>query len=382
MYPPTKQHIKHISVLYNPEVDFWKLVFAVIVFLYHSNKIIENAFPFIRGYISVEFFFIVSGFFMAVKIRSDDRKGLYTPTDRFMKHKIHGIFKVFFAAFLIGFAGREILAQTGIFTAARDFMMSFYEVGFARLYGLIIVKHFNSPTWYISAMLIAMVVLYPLAAKFKRPFFTVASPVITLFCWAFLCQKFGTINVAEAVDSNGFIMAGVIRAFAGLALGLFINECCSRLKEKNVRPSKAGKVIFFFAEVFCIIWILFYMQYAEKLKWKRIYDFGIALVIAVFVFLVFSELTGIKDTLSNLDFSILSKLSLYLYLSHRIATYILIDRIENGLNTSTGMLLLKYAAITICSMLLCRLIVFLIDLIGKYVIPKLKKLLFIQQKNI
>lgn len=69
----------HPSSRYNPEIDFWKFVFAIVIFLYHSQKfeVTSGVSFFRRGYLAVEFFFIVSGYLMTPRggggIRQDKK---------------------------------------------------------------------------------------------------------------------------------------------------------------------------------------------------------------------------------------------------------------------------------------------------------------------
>ena len=57
---------KSLSSRYNGGLDFWKLVFTFVIVMYHAGEIGEwdNFFP--VGATAVEFFFILSGYFMAV----------------------------------------------------------------------------------------------------------------------------------------------------------------------------------------------------------------------------------------------------------------------------------------------------------------------------
>lgn len=377
---------KTLSKAYNPEVDLWKLCFAIVVFLFHANKIANgneavhwDRILFSRGYIAVEFFFMISGYFMAAKIQSDEKKGLRTPTAQFIKHKIQSFYKIFFVAFLISFVGREILGSVPFLTASRDLLLSTSEIGLFRLFGLGLIKYYNGPTWYISAMMIALIVLYPLAARFRRPFFTVACPAIAFFCYAVLRQTLGKLATTEDVLAGGLIVSGVVRAFAGLAVGAFINECCTIAKEKNIRPTRIGNVVFILLEVCSIALIFFYMNFAGRLKWNNIYDFSIIPVIAFFLFIVFSEFTGIKQLLQGLDLSILSELSLYLYLNHRLVTYILIKNIPGGGSSPRYLYTMAlYFGMTVCIMVLCRLIILLFDLFAEKLLPRIKTLFFIK----
>ena len=369
---------KTVNKAYNPEIDFWKLIFAVIIFLYHANKFTKGMIPFSRGYIAVEFFFILSGYFMATKIRSNMRKGIYTRTNQFLKGKLLGFYKIFFAAFLIAFVGREILTYDSFTGVIRNFLSSLYEVGLLRMYGLYITKSYNGTTWYISAMMIAMAFLYPLAAKFKRQFFTVASPMLALAGWAALLLKFENLNTADGTVFGSFVFSGVIRALAGLCMGMFINECCELLKEKGYRPTKAGNVFFCVVEFLALGWILIYINFASPKNWSAKYDYAIIPYIALFLFIVLSGLSGIPKLLAGKDFSILSKLSLYLYLNHRIVCYILVDKMPNQPYIK---ILPIYAGLTILSMILCRIIVMLIDLFNKKCLPRIKNILFLNKQE-
>ncbi|MBQ6018726.1 MAG: acyltransferase family protein [Clostridia bacterium] len=369
---------KTLSKAYNPEVDFWKLFFASVVFLMHT-KVFFSASPILRrGYIAVEFFFIVSGYFLAAKVRSDARKELRIPTSEFLRHKLAGLFKIVLCAFLITFAVREFGAFQSVPTTARNFFLGVYEVIFGRAYGLAITKSYNEPVWYIASMLASMTVLYPLAAKYRTQFFRVACPVIALFSYSVILRQTKILKVTEHT-LFGLLIGGTLRAFAGLCVGMFVNECCVCAKEAlaGKRVSGVGKVLFFLTEIADIVGILFYMQIADKLHWSQKYDYALIPALALFCFLVFSELTGVKERLQGVNFAPLSKLSLYLYLCQWPGTYILKGRLGEGL--TFGKAVLYQIVITAASMALCRLLVFLIDLIGKCVVPKLKRLLFVPQ---
>ena len=55
----------------NYEIDFVKFLFAIGIFVYHSmylDAVNGNPKIFAKGYLGVEFFFMVSGYFMAASI--------------------------------------------------------------------------------------------------------------------------------------------------------------------------------------------------------------------------------------------------------------------------------------------------------------------------
>ncbi|MBQ6164163.1 MAG: acyltransferase [Clostridia bacterium] len=363
---------KKLSAAYNPEVDFWKFFFAVIIFVFHSGGIINGGNPIKLGYLGVEFFFIVSGYFLAAKVRSDEARGVRTPTSEFMKRKISGIYRPFLAAFIIAFTTRCIAADLPFIDTLKNLLLSLFEVLLVRMYGFPGYNMNNGPTWYISSMMIAMVMLYPLMAKYRRPFLRIACPVITLFFYGYYAQRANGIGFSPADKVSLLIFSGyTIRAFPGLCLGAFVNECCALIKERKIRTTKAGCIVFAGAELLALAWILFYMIFAYKLKWAAVCMYSMPAALAFFCFIVFSELTGIKRLLRGIDFSVFSKLSLYLYLSHRVILRLLDGKTQGMSNLKIYAI---YIGLTLCSMALCRLLVFLFDLYTEKCSPKIKNL--------
>ncbi len=367
-----------ISRAYNPEVDFWKFIFALIVFLHHLHHVIPDTGPFTRGYLAVEFFFIVSGYFMAAKVRSSDAKGTAAPsTDKFLLGRIKNLIKPFLAAFAISFAAFEVFSGNSVFTVAKDLLMSGYETGFMRLAGIQAGTFFNPPTWYISGLLLATAVLWPLAVRFGRPFFRVACPLVTLFCWSLLFAKNGALGAWKEPVLFDFVMSGLVRAFAGLALGMFINECCASAEKAGIAPAKAGKVLFLIIELAALAFVVFYMDYSAKHEWSGKYDFCAALYLAVFLFIVFSGFTGIRDVLSRFDLSVLSRASLYIYLCHWAGVRFLEYRYGGG-SPSFKQVIVPYIAVTLCAVVVCRILVLLFDLFLARLWPGIKKKLFVK----
>ena len=64
--------------VYNGVIDWWKIVFCLIIVVMHVREFFHGeSFIFIWGRYGVEFFFIVSGFFMAAHVmRMDESVGL------------------------------------------------------------------------------------------------------------------------------------------------------------------------------------------------------------------------------------------------------------------------------------------------------------------
>lgn len=361
---------------YNPEIDFWKLFFAIAVFTFHSHKFLTPPYYFSRGHLGVEFFFYVSGYFLAAKIQSSIKKNQPAPpTDVFLKGKVQTILHPVFAGFVVCFTLSEIASGNSFSTSLKHFIQAIPEILNLRIYGFETVRFYNGPTWYISAMLVSMVLLYPLAKKYGRPFLRTACPTIALFGYDILNRKCESLGVG-ASSFDDLIAAGLIRGIAGIACGCFINECCVVLKEKlgDKKPTKSANVLFTVLEILLAGFIIFYMQHGNKtFKNAKKCDFMVIFFIAAFVFLIFSELTGIKNLLKNVDLSFMSKFSLYLYLSHRG-----LIRVMPGLIKKFDIQhpFIYYVSLTVAAIIIVRCIVELTTNITKRWLPALNQKLF------
>ena len=139
--------------------DLLKFVFAIIIVLYHSKNLVEveGTSIFTLGVISVDFFFLVSGYFLAVGI---DKKPyaegvtLGQDTRNFMLHKICGFLPNYYIAWVIAFLVRHLYRAPYSGSVAVDLLEGIRELNFLEMTGIgeggYIV---NNVTWYLSAML-------------------------------------------------------------------------------------------------------------------------------------------------------------------------------------------------------------------------------------
>lgn len=170
---------------------------------------------------------------------------------------------------------------------------------------------FIIPIWYFSAMLIGMLVLYPLMRRYRELFFVSVAPILFLVCYGYLCVTFG--GLWSIWDWTGFLYSGVIRAVGGLCLGCvcFYGFCLSKGK-KGYAPCK----YFWLTTVvevgtLALALYLFYSGNIQK-------DFAVAMLFALLVYLAFTRESLLNRIFDNTLFRFLGKLSISIYVSHSI----------------------------------------------------------------
>ena len=119
---------------------------------------------------NVEFFFVVSGLFMAAStLKPDSNLSLGKDTFYFIKRKISGLMPNIYVAWVIAFVVEHI-GEFHLITILIHLVQSFLELLLITETGLRLFLA-NSVSWYLSAMLLGMLILYPLMKKYKDTFF-------------------------------------------------------------------------------------------------------------------------------------------------------------------------------------------------------------------
>ncbi|MCR5042431.1 MAG: acyltransferase family protein [Clostridia bacterium] len=246
----------------NGEIDFFKFVASIYVVLFHSRAFYNP--DLFKGAmaLAVEFFFVVSGYFFARSVYGDKRKfrgsSIGTETLGFMRHKIGGFIYYFLLGFACSFAagfyrkGFELFSLVNV----KDFIYEFFLLTLLTGTSSKIVP----ADWYLSAMLVAMFVLYPLFRYKKDLFSGVIAPIVGIGGLGYLMNKYG---ILAAGGDGDFPSKGLIRAFVGICVGVFAYRISEMLKAKEF--GKVGKTILSLVSCVCVIstFVLFINMPAE-----------------------------------------------------------------------------------------------------------------------
>lgn len=296
----------------NGIVDFMRLCFCMVIVIFHGRNLggtSQIALFREAGYIGVEFFFLVSGFLMAKSAakRQEDCARIGPETIKFIWNKIKPMLAYYVFAVILSY-GRTIYVEAMPANVAfRNFFYGVWDLCFLRASG---IKTYGlvRATWYISAMLLAMLVLYPMLRKWKATFTHIIAPVIAVFFLGYLSQNFGNLN--QYVKDFRLIYTGVMRALAELSLGCICYEVCEKMK--GVRYTAFSRVLLTLAEVVGYGSVILC---ATQLPVKQ-FDFVMLLILAVSVTISFSG-QGISAPLfQGKIFAWFGKLSLCIYLNH------------------------------------------------------------------
>lgn len=204
----------------NYTLDLFKLLFIIIIAFHHTAWTSMT-----HGFLPVEFFFIVSGFFIYSSFKKSE-----TPSVRhFMTHKCSRIFPTYWLALLIYillyfvapfmFYEDEPPSNFG-FSVLRD-LFCLQGVGLSSLLGL--KFRLNASDWYVSTYLWGGLIVFMLLMS-RKAIYVLPIIVLTVYTAFF-------IILDTSLDSewgyHGFMYMPLWRGIAGMSIGALLGKLMS-----------------------------------------------------------------------------------------------------------------------------------------------------------
>lgn len=298
------------SSVHNGIISVWKFLFALLILAHHCTKMLgENVRTlFAKGAIGVEFFFIVSGFLMAKKVYSEekkrDKRAIYTATYDFIFNKIKSFYPYLLFSFAIFFLIGLIVQSKSI----GELVLSLVDLTLLQQAGLKDTG-FIIGAWYLSAMILGELLIYPIFKKLKKNYSCFLAPLIVIFFGGWFIHSVPSIR--NYINWTGIMYVGLARSIVELSLGIVAYELCERFKKINF--TKFGSILLSFIEVSCFLIVIVVNSIIFR---PYNYDWLFIILLTISIVIAFSEKTYFYQKCNNKFFYFLEKLSLPLYLNN------------------------------------------------------------------
>ncbi len=305
----------------NYELDFLKLVMAVLVFVTHTHSFVSKDSS-LYGYLthfgpaSVQFFFIISGMLMANSIvKQGEVEDCGKRSAQYVVNKYKGMFLPLTVALFIVIVIQlavKILSGTSVSNCLKYVINAIPEFFMVQLCGTYVA--YNRPVWYISAMLLCML---PLAYMlFRRKQFTlyVFAPITALCTLGFMSQTDVKWSVLTAEKMYGAVTGGVIRGMCGLCFGICAYTIYDKIKNMEFDKQKRIKLT--------VLEVFLYAVYYFVLIFSR---FGnqsymtVWLLLPIAIAITFSGKSYVARLFEFRWMRFFAPLSLSIYLNHHAA---------------------------------------------------------------
>ena len=203
-----------VSTKRNALIELYRFVFAFMVVMVHSHGFNPpQNYPFKGGYVAVEFFLIIAGYYITKScINSEENIGAgkfavrYT-FSRYLKWLptilvvclIHYVYMYFFA----------VKEPKNIFYMVYEIML-LPQSGIYKTFEIL-------PLWYLSAFLICVPIIAYLLKKKSDFFYNIGTIIIPLLIYGYICRTNADL---DTWNDYTVVYSGVLRAFAGLCMGV------------------------------------------------------------------------------------------------------------------------------------------------------------------
>lgn len=353
----------------NGELNFLRFAFSIIILIFHWNLtfnygIVKN------GNIGVEFFFILNGFFMC---RSAEKQSLDLPpyqiadtTWRFLMDKIKKFFPYYICVILVQLLVRDILirdmsirmAWEELYKSIPTFSLTFMVLNYKS------VSLYVGNTWYLSSMLVVMMMLYPLLLKSYHNHSKITIPLICIFTLGYLYYTNNSIMVWESWA--GICYYATLRAMSEIAFGICVYGIYTVIINKFGKYSGNITLRIFFTLIKCLCYyFVFRFVFSERGSSENLH---VLLWIGIGIALSYSELGySIPDSKLTRYFA---KLALPIFIFHGFMRYAVRDIIGSG--PVSGKM---FWGLVFGSLILSILLMYLTDFINTYLKRLMKRLI-------
>ena len=297
----------------NAEIDLYRFLFSMIILLHHSYQLQSasgNHILFQSGALCVDFFFILSGYFLAKSAQSIDNSddNYASNTWAYIFRSSYRLFPFLFFSIFSCLLVRVLFEAQTLKEVFKLISACLPELLFLRMTGLQTI-FINPIAWYISAMMLGKFILYPLLRWKGSLFAGLIAPIISVFIAGNFSHDYGLIGLTYQWKADiGYV--GIFRAFMGLLLGCFSFVCVKKLSEVSL--TQIAQIILTCIQLFSTLFILLYMHFCAQSN----IDFFILALFFLIITISLSEKSLISKNLRcNKTFNILGKLSLPIYLN-------------------------------------------------------------------
>lgn len=344
------------SSKHNYQIDFLKLVFMIVIVGLHSEVILNKRIIWLSGVLGVEFFFIVSGYLMALSAerrityaeRNKQKLNVGKETFQFVFHKYKIIFPALLISIILCVSIRYHFGDKNLYS---NLIFSIWELLCGQMFGFT-AYYSTGVVWYLSAMFAAMWMLYPLYLKNKDIYIHIIAPLITMFFWGWISLTYGNLGDTPGTW-NGLLFKGMMRGIAGVSAGTLCYTLASSLS--SIRLTSLGRWIVTNIEVVCYGFSIYYMMSHVSSTQDTI----VVLVLMIAITITFSGQSYIIGLFNNIKWSYCAKFSSVLFFCHYTWALIMSNKM---INYSFGYRFCIYFMLSIGTTLIALIIIKIIDI--------------------
>lgn len=298
----------------NFEIELYRFVMILFVALFHFYEDCNSP-VYVRGYLGVDFFFVISGYFLMVHFLKyyNAQKSATLQAVEYISDKFRKLYPPYFISLIIMTLIIWAHDGGGLSNLFLITWMSKWQYFLLHSVGAPTVSLIRS-TWFLSPLFLVSFFIYFCLCR-KKDLFVGLCPVISILTLAFLAQKYGILPIQFTY--NGFLVGGILRGLPEMTLGIFLAYLVEEYyKQKEVKEYRLWFLVFI--RVLCYGMLLYIMAVSSM----DIEDFSIFIPTCILILYSFLHPIHLPEVIEKIC-CYFGKISYWIYLIHVIVGYVL-----------------------------------------------------------
>lgn len=200
-------------------IEFTRFLATCGIAIFHFEWIyLGHPVYFRHFYLGVEFFFVLSGFFLVQKALDTNSENEYTPIE-YTKRQAIKLWKPYILAFIFSFVVYCLVNDiNGLKNIITTLFAAKWEIFFLQLSGFNLnVPSINGVTGYIPALLASSLFIYYTCKKHYDLFVNIIIPMFPIFIYSHIINAYG--NLSQWLAYENWYTIGILRGMAGMLVG-------------------------------------------------------------------------------------------------------------------------------------------------------------------
>ena len=268
---------------------------------------------------------MITGYYLAQTALKTDKNPLKFGFSNVFE-KIKKIAVPYYLSWFLCFIGKNYVnVQMGFEddNVFANFLNSFYELFFLKMFGFKKGFYSNDLSWFFSALLIVTLIISPLLVKFKKPFLLYVAPVIAFAAYGILSLDYDYLHSPSRLINNTFLMRGLVRALAAMSLGCFLYGFVNSDMFKKWFSASSKRRMFLLKTGDAILWglIVVYCIYPHDTKFDEIitqYDFLCVFAMSIALIPVLANVFVVENKTLKGAIRVLGRFSFYGYFGQAV----------------------------------------------------------------
>lgn len=287
----------------NGYVELLRFFACISIAVYHFECIYlglgKSYFEYL--YVFVECFFVISGFFVALKAANTDGDNTYASIG-YVKGQFKKLYPLFLISFLITFVIVNFINNT------RNWLYLLWQSKWEWSLGVILgidnnitIYNRGGAAHYISALLVVSFLLFFIIQKDKEIFIHIIAPVIVVMGIGYMLNNYDAIGIW--ISEDAYIQPGIIRGLIDMTVGAW---CALVVLPYFKREKQIKKSICIVSSIFLLLLLFVGREYLDNRN----------VVLYIFVFgILVAALFSVKNEANKIALE-LGKMTYPIFLFH------------------------------------------------------------------